>query len=250
MARVPWRPITPVLALDGAIPHWTNTTDCLAGARIRHRRSRRRAAQALPTRQPSSPNRTCLTGYGSCRSCWTHRTRPQLLGNHRTVSTAPTALILFSQMVQGPPRPARRASPVDSALGPSAGWGCCRTGPAGVARSRSPQPATPSAPRISFLLPRPHVEKARPPHRLRRPALASWVAARHSAVVWLRARFTADRVSRDAEVAANETRAALGVGLTDPSMTARGWPATVRPALPAAPTPIDLFAAARAQRGG
>jgi hypothetical protein len=51
---LPCGSITPVLALDGASPHWRDRTDNLAGAQIRPRRSQRRGSQALPARQPIS----------------------------------------------------------------------------------------------------------------------------------------------------------------------------------------------------
>jgi len=62
--------------------------------------------------------------------------------------------------------------------------------------------------------------KSAPSPGLSRPALASWVAARRSAAVWLQPRFTADRVSRESEVAANQTRAAVGASRAGRSIAA------------------------------
>src|SRR6185436_10224912 len=79
------------------MPKWrqvraTLRDDSPARCNTFHRHAHNRVCSAFVIASPSSirPTKTLLT----LPSPWTHRTRPQGLGNYRTVSTAPTALIL------------------------------------------------------------------------------------------------------------------------------------------------------------
>jgi len=65
---------------------------------------RHRVSESKIFRQP----KTLLT----LPSLWTHRTRPQGLGNYKTVSTAPTALILCSRKTSAKQKRARTVNPV------------------------------------------------------------------------------------------------------------------------------------------
>jgi hypothetical protein len=75
--------ITPVLALEGATPHWRDRTDNLAGAQIRPRRSSagasrhsRRGGRSRLSKRSTRRRRGC----GSCRNCGRQERAHKLLG--------------------------------------------------------------------------------------------------------------------------------------------------------------------------
>jgi hypothetical protein len=110
-------PHQPCTGARSASPHWMDSTDYLAGAQSDAGAHVRRDPEALPARQPSSRSLIARRPRGrrgpwKLPELWTQKTRPQLLGNHTTVSTATTAFTIHfllkknSQMVQGTPRSA------------------------------------------------------------------------------------------------------------------------------------------------